>query len=69
MSIGDVLKDAQVKIPFLFLVPIGTIGSVDEVASDIVLSKGFSKSEGRLLVLFDGDNANRRVLFEMGFQI
>jgi len=53
MSIGDVFEDAQVEIPLLLLVPIGTVGGVDEVASDIVLSKGFSKGECRLLVLRD----------------
>ena len=69
MSIGEVLEDAQMEIPLLFLAPIGTVGSVDEVASDIVFSKGFSKSKCRLLVLSDWDDANSRILLEMGFKI
>lgn len=69
MSIGDVLEDAQMEIPLLLFAPIGTIGSVNEVASDIVFSKGFGKGECRLLVLSDWDNADGRILLEMGFKI
>jgi len=69
MSIGDVFENAQVKIPLLFLTPIGTIGSVDEVASDIIFSKGFGECESCLLVLVDWDHADSSILFEVSFKI
>lgn len=58
MGLNDILHNAEVELPFVGLGPAGAVGSVDEVAGDIVSDEGFGKTEGRSLVLSLLDDAD-----------
>jgi len=61
MSVDDVLKDLHMKLPLLLLRPMGTIRSLQEVPSNMVIFESLGQSLSCLLVLVYAEQAHNPI--------